>query len=360
MANDRKTFLIFAKPAIGDILLATPLIHSIRCSEPSAVIDVMCHPGQEGILEGNPDVDNIVLIPEKPTLGELFSIVRKLFRKYDVAITNAADDRVHLYLLLFGKKRLSVTTVGGPHWKRWITYASVMDDAHTMHALVRNNSLGNCLGYRSDYQVVAPRPMDTSERSPLLDQILQSNQPYAVLHPEARLPYKRWTVGGWQDVMTFMHEHGMQCYLTGGTSAEEHAYLETLLRDAPGSVSNIAGCLRFAEVAEVLRGCTVYVGIDTVNSHLAAALGVPTIVLFGPENPVRWGPWPMRYAAEESPWQARGTQTGANVTIIQAVEPCDSCVAGDCKQRRNRGSSCALMTGIKSTQVIDELQRRLL
>ena len=53
----QEKILIFAKPAIGDVLLATPLVHSIRDRYPNAIIDLLVTDGQEGILEGNQDID---------------------------------------------------------------------------------------------------------------------------------------------------------------------------------------------------------------------------------------------------------------------------------------------------------------
>ncbi|WP_406868367.1 glycosyltransferase family 9 protein [Paraburkholderia fungorum] len=49
-----------------------------------------------------------------------------------------------------------------------------------------------------------------------------------------------------------------------------------------------------------------YVGPDTLASHVSAATGTRTITLFGPTNPVRWGPWPKGWVSA-SPWTASGS-----------------------------------------------------
>ena len=353
MSHKPKSFLIFAKPAIGDILLATPLMRSIRAAEPDAVIDVMCYPGQEGILEGNPDVDNIVSISQKPPAAELVNLLRRLFRKYDVAITNAADDRVHLYLLFFGKQRVSVTLKNGPAWKRWVVDASVQEGSEELHALLRNNQLGNLLGYGSNYEVRIPVSESAGRGRSETPARNANADAYAVIHPDARLPYKRWTRHGWLAVMQHLHEMGLKTYVTGGASVAEQNYITSLLQQAPSSVVNLAGRLRFAEVSELIGESQLYVGVDTVNSHLAAATGVPTIALFGPENPVRWGPWPKGFSGNHSPWSAKGTQRIGNVMIIQGNKTCDSCGQYDCQRRHQGSADCPLMTGIDSERVID-------
>lgn len=357
MAHKPKKILVFAKPAIGDILLATPLLRSIRASEPEATIDVMCYPGQEGILEGNADIDNVLVINQKPTLRELFDTLRRLFWKYDIAITNAADDRVHLYLLAFGKTRVSVTLKGGPAWKRWIVAGSVEDDPEHMHALVRNNHLGNILGYQSRYDIQVPREDGTRSSSSGLKAEFAMAGPYAVIHADARLPYKRWTRMGWVDVMRNLATHNLKIYLTGGSSGPEQEYIADLMKHAPDSVQSVAGKLRFAEVAELLLNCRIYLGVDTMISHMAAAVGVPTVALFGPENPVRWGPWPRGYTSDRSPWRCFGSNQVGNVLIIQSKEPCPDCTPGACIRRRS--TDCQRMGAISSAQVIDGIRQML-
>ncbi|MDH5501777.1 MAG: glycosyltransferase family 9 protein [Gammaproteobacteria bacterium] len=359
MLRKPRKFLIFAKPAIGDILLATPLMRSIRSAEPDAVIDVMCYPGQEGILEGNPDIDHVVPIKQKPSARELLQLLRRMFRKYDVAITNAADDRVHLYLLFFGKERISVTLKGGPAWKRWIVAGSVQDDPESLHALLRNNNLGNILGFDSNYEIRVPEAKDSRTERPVPPGTAGHDDAYAVIHPDARLPYKRWTQHGWLDVMQYLDSCGLKTYITGGNSSTELEYVRGLMQQVPKSVLSLAGQLRFAEVGDLIRKCRIYIGIDTVNSHLAAATGAPTIALFGPESPVRWGPWPKNYAVDRSPWQSTGTQRVNNVLIIQTKNQCAECRQGDCRRRHHRGIDCPLMTGISSEQVIRGIREML-
>jgi lipopolysaccharide heptosyltransferase III len=358
MTHEPRKFLIFAKPAIGDILLATPLFRSIRASEPDATIDVMCYPGQEGILEGNPDINSTVVISPKPALRELIATFRRLFRKYDVAITNAADDRVHLYLLLLGKKRISVTLKGGPAWKRWIVDSSVEDGQH-LHALLRNNRLGNVLGYPSRYEIRVPRISDSSLSSTSLHAKVGSVGPYAVIHPDARLPYKRWRNEGWSEVIRYLTKQNLYVYVTGGSSAPEREYIDALLEQMPKSVRSLAGKLSLAEAGNLLEGCRIYVGVDTVMSHMAAAVGAPTVALFGPESPIRWGPWPVGYAEDRSPWDGSGTNTVENVRIVQARDPCPSCTVGACVRRRDHDTPCRLMSSIRSDQVIDGIRQML-
>ena len=319
----------------------------------------MVQTGQESIVEGNRDIDNVLSIEPRPSVSTLLSMARKWWRKYDVAIGNAVDDRMHVYLWLFAKKRVSITIESSAAWKRWITFANHFEDANGTHVILRNNSLGNLLGYESCYTVFPPRADAKHEPNSVLEHIKGGGQRYAVLQLDARLPYKRWTDDGWFNVASELTDRGMKLYLTGGGGEQEMTYLDSVAQRLPGDVVLLSGLLRFADVSELIADSCIYVGVDTVSSHIAAALGVPTVVLFGPERAYRWGPWPASYESDESPWKSNKSQKLGNVTIVQAGVHCPTCQSGDCHKRHNRGTDCPLMTGISSEQVCSAISEML-
>lgn len=348
---DNKKFLIFPKPAIGDILLATPMIRSIRRAEPEATIDVMLYHGQESILEGNTDIDNIVPVDDRPAISELWPVIRRLWRRYDVMITNAADDRVHLYLLLFARRRYSVTLQGGAAWKRWITHDSVVEGPSGIHALLRNNRLGELLGYPARYDIVTPTAGGEQNGSSVVADIVETKSPFAVLQLDARLPYKRWSVEGWREIAQSLAERGLTVVMTGGARPDERQYLEDAHAGMPDGTVLVAGELRFAHVCELLKACAVYVGVDTVCTHLAAARGAPTVALFGPESAELWGPWPKAYAEDASPWTRAGSQRVGNVKVVQGIDECPECGILQCQRRRVGDESCLRMRSIGAAAV---------
>ena len=328
MQQQNPKILVIARPSLGDILLATPLIHSIREQQPDATIDVLLSSGQEGIVEGSPDINTVLTIDVRPSIRMLWSLARKCWRQYDIAITNGADDRAHFYVWLFGKHRVSVTLPNSSAWKHWITHASFQNESGT-HTLLRNNALGNMLGYKSGYKVLPPRfAAGVDDRSPLFCDI-SLDERYAVLQLDAALPGKRWTDGGWCDVAHFLANKGLKVYLTGGYGEEEIRYVGEVSRSMPASTVNLSGKLRFAETSELIASCSMYVGVDTVNSHIAAAHGVPTVALFGTGNPFCWGPWPAGYSSDTSPWKPDGSQRLGNVMILQRDVGCDMPISSE-------------------------------
>jgi len=85
----------------------------------------------------------------------------------------------------------------------------------------------------------------------------------------------------------------------------------------------------------------LYVGTDTAVSHMAAAVGAPAIVLFGPSNSVKWGPWPKDSQPDGgSPWKTKGSQRQSNVWLLQGEGDCVLCLTEGCGRHMNSLSDC--------------------
>lgn len=348
--------LVIAGPAHGDILLVTPLLRSLRRALPEGVIDVLVYRGQSSILEGNPDVDDVLSAPKHPGLPGYLRLMRRIFRRYDVAISNKQTDRVIGYTILAGRRRIAVVPPDRQPWKRRFMSASVPYDHECTHTLTQNNALGSLLGLEPSWRIRLPASPDSAS---VVDGLLPSEaarKPFAILHVNPGLPHKRWTTEGWAAVSADLSRRGLPILLTGDGSADELPYLRSVKAGIAGPVTDLAGRLRFAGVAELLSRCAVYIGTDTVTSHIAAATGAPTIALFGPESSRVWGPWPRDYVGPGSPWTGDGDQHVGNVHLLQSDAPCPTCRQGYCLRRTERRRTCTLMQTLTPGKVIDAIE----
>ena len=88
----------------------------------------------------------------------------------------------------------------------------------------------------------------------------------------------------------------------------EQSYCERVIQGLPDAV-NLIDRLTLPALGCLLSHAALYVGTDTAVSHMAAAVGTPTVVLFGPSNPVKWGPWPKDFpTTAQGPWRRQGSQ----------------------------------------------------
>jgi heptosyltransferase-3 len=330
---------------LGDVLLATALIRSLRrVAQPGMRIEALVFPETAAALAGNPDLDAIIAVPHRPSLGEAWRLLLRIFRRYELAVSTVSSDRAHALALLCSSRRVCMIPPldqPGARWKRWLSWRSLRASDH-VHTVEQTLRLAERIGIPRWPQVVPPRPADATA----LDAKLGAGwheQPFAVMHPAAMYPYKGWTDSGWRALLAALVSRGLKVYLTGGPAAAERALVEKIAAGADQKrVVNLAGQFAFAELTPLIEKAGVFVGPDTSVTHLAAATGTPTIALFGPSSPVAWGPWP--YCGEgRSPaaWKMTAPlQHQGNVWIVQGLPHCVPCLKEGCRRHQQSDSVC--------------------
>ena len=81
-----QNILLIGTRHIGDVLLNTPLLRSLRFADPDARIDALVYRWTAGILEGNPDVNRLITVNQDPRLPEYARLVKTILRFYDLAV----------------------------------------------------------------------------------------------------------------------------------------------------------------------------------------------------------------------------------------------------------------------------------
>nr|WP_116051117.1 glycosyltransferase family 9 protein [Amycolatopsis palatopharyngis] len=115
----------------------------------------------------------------------------------------------------------------------------------------------------------------------------------AVVHPGAGLPPRRWPADRFAEVAAALHDEGHSVVITGSHSERDLAH-EVAGKAGLTAESVLAGRTGLAELCALIAGASLVVCADTGAGHLATAFGTPSVVLFGPVPPQRWGPPPER------------------------------------------------------------------
>lgn len=322
-------YLIICTLRLGDVLLTTPLARSIKAHEPEALVDYLVLSGTEGILSGNPDIHRVWSLPHRTGLLNRIVEWRQLFRRYDFVLAPVSSDRARFYAFISGKQRIGFYNPHSSYWsKKLLTQSFLFDDTNT-HTVLHHARLLEPLGIPKILKVVPPQGASYA--------ISQTGRT-AVIHPWAKFTYKNWRQDHWAALINKFKEAHWQVYLTGSRAPDEMTAL-TELATLTGAV-NLAGQLSFAQITSLLHQSNIFVGVDTSITHLAAATGIATWALFGPTNPVKWGPWPNDYPLIQNPWQAQGHQTQGNVTLLQGPGLCVPCHQEGCFRHPNSHSQC--------------------
>ena len=359
MAANPRTVLVIAVPLMGDVLLSTPLVHSAKRAWPDARIDVLTPPGGAAVLEGNPDIRECIELYKRMPAGQLAGYLFRHFRKYDLLLSNSASDRSLIYSLMLGRTRVSLAHDKHRNMalkQRIFDFSEVLDYSR-YNTVVQNLKLLDHLDVPKHYDVVLPR--NPESENTLADVLGREwrGQPLAVVHATSAGPYKRWHADGWHAVVEHLAERGLRVLVTGSPSEADLDYIENTLRLADGPAESLAGRLSLADVALLLGDASIYAGVDTLVTHMAAAANAPTVAIFGPVNPVTWGPWPKGWHGGDTPWQAIGTQRVGNVTIVQGRKHCVPCGKTGCLGRHDSYSEC--LDTLPAAEVIAAIDARL-
>jgi heptosyltransferase-3 len=339
--KQQKRILVVATRRIGDVLLTTPLIRSLRRAWPEARIEALVFTGTEGILAGNPDLDRVFTVAQRPTFLQHLRFLMGLWRKYDLAVSTMSSDRPTLNARVAGGYCVGEVDPGSKHeWKRKLLSRSVESDNLNTHTVLMHLKLADLLCIPRCHEVVAAWRAEDEVAARKAISFDPEVQPYAVLHMQPMYAYKAWRREAWVELADWLSRQGMRIVLTGGNSKQEIENIRELQGLLPKDTVDAAGKLSFSGVAYLLSKASAYVGPDTVVTHLAAAAGAPCVALYGPTNPVKWGPWPKDYNKDRNPYQMRGTQRVNNVVLLQGGGDCVPCMEEGCDRRITSLSSC--------------------
>jgi heptosyltransferase-3 len=336
-----KRILLIAVPGIGDAFLATPLIGALKHAYPNASIDVLVRDGR-AVLDGNPDISRVLVQPRRPPFRDSVRFLARIFRNYDLAISTSTTDRSFIVLFVAAPIRIGKVASMNPGtwWKRHLVRNYVLTDPEA-HVLSENLRIADALRVERRYLPALPQWPQQSTSETLSLPYEPESRSFAVIHMKPGAIVRQWPEDYWGVLIESLRKRGIAIVATGGGHPSERAYVEGIVSRASAAagsapVCSLAGKLQFHEFTELVRHATLFIGTDTSATHLAAATGIPTVALFGPTDPVRWGPWPMGLEQDGSPWKRHEAfQTRGNVTLLRA-----SCV---CNSRRQ---ACRLAPGM--------------
>jgi heptosyltransferase III len=337
--------LVVALRRLGDVLLTTPLIRSVKRAFPQASIDALVFAGTEGILTGNPDLSGILTLPQRPGIGETLALLPRLFKRYDLALSTQTGDRPTLLAAIAGRQSAGPVQADGlgAAVKRLVLSRSYVSD-RARHRVLDILRLAEVLGIPPHAEIVCPAGGSRPALAPA--------QAYAVVHAAPMFTYKRWTADGWRRLAAALRERGLQTTVTG--AAADRGYLDEVWHDS--NVMRLDGKLDWPALSALIAAARVYIGPDTAITHLAAASGTPTVALYGPTDPRLWGPWPVD--GLDSPWTAAGTiQRRGNVWLVQNPLPCLPCQLEGCERRLDSHSQC--LDELSAVQVMSAVDQAL-
>jgi heptosyltransferase II len=263
---------------LGDVVIAVPLLRALRASRPDAEITLVARPQFLPLFKSWQVADRLYALP--PRGSGYFAHFKKLRAEFPdvwLLFTNSARGDFEAWLTRT-RQRFGIVRPGKR--RPLLTHAyDVPPDfderAHHQLELWEN--------FLRHFGLAAPL-----DRTPLLPTLGgQSALPIGLICGSENMPEKRWPVAHWRAVIDAFPDEN---FLLFGTASDAAITSAVGAGFGPARVRNLAGQTDLPAFAEHRRRCRLLVSNDTGGMHLANALGVPLVALFGPTNPTRTAP----------------------------------------------------------------------
>ncbi|MBE2180237.1 MAG: glycosyltransferase family 9 protein [Chthoniobacterales bacterium] len=265
--------LVIRGGALGDFLLTLPVLASLREAAPDARLEILAYPGLASVAKSAGFVDAVRPIEYGPLAGFfthgaiLDPALRDYFASFDLVLSYLydPDDIFAGNLHASGVRRL----IRGPH--------RIAEGAHAIDQLAAPLAdLGIPMAGRAVRLGFDPAPTEP---------------PTMAIHPGSGSSAKNWAPSKWADLAhSLLAEFPAPVRLAVIGGEADTAALEPLRPLAETGRVVFWENLPLPDLAGRLSGCRVYLGHDTGISHLAAAAGTPSLLLFGPTDPSVWAP----------------------------------------------------------------------
>ena len=347
--QDVRRALVVKLRHLGDVLLTSPVFSCLARHAPHIEVDALVYRDTAEMLSGHPDIAQLFTIDRKwkrlglpaqiRAEGSLIAALKA--RGYDLMITLTEHNRgVWLSRLL--RPKFAVAPAGDFGWffDRSFTHRYHVIGGNRRHTVeIHLDSLRRIGVYPGPDErrlTLVPGTEATEKVAGRLAGHALEERSFIVIHPGSRWLFKCWTVAHMQELIRGLQDRGWRVALSAAPDPAELAMVDEIL-DGVTDVVNFAGSLTLKDLAALIARARLFVGVDSAPMHIAAAMGTPTVALFGPSGDIEWGPWqvPSR--------------------IITADYPCRPCGVDGC----GGGKRSECLEAIGSNQVLAAVESLL-
>ena len=304
----------------GDVLLASPVFSTLRRAAPHVEIDALVYADTAPLLANHPAIARIHAIDRGwKAQGVAFQarrewqLLRALRdRRYDLLVHLTEHPRGLTLAWLLGP-RFAVTRERpgrDPLWRRRFTHFYRLPKRTPRHAVEANLDALRRIGVYPDAAdkklVLVPDAAADARAAALLAGHGIAPYGFVHAHPGSRWFFKCWPAASTAALFDRIVARGHRLVVTGAPESRERALVASILEAiAPrtrAQVLDIAGQLTLPELAALTARARAFAGVDSAPMHIAAAMGTPTLALFGPSGEHEWGPWmvPHRVVASRA------------------------------------------------------------
>ncbi len=286
-----RNVLIIKLRYLGDVLLATPTVRALKAARPDVRVTMMVNRGTEDVLLGNPDVDEIVVLDKGSLAAQWRLIIELRRRRFDTVIDLTDGDRSSFLTWISG----APVRIGFNDEHRWRgrCYTEVVPPVPGVrHRIDRDLAALRLLKIEAGSEVpqLWLTPEEETGADQLLDQLgVQRSASIVILQPGARYWFKAWPPERFAELADRL-KFEYSCQVLIGGSQQDGDLAQQIRQMAKSGPVIMAGRTTIKQFAAIAKKSALFVGSDSGAMHIASAVSTPVVALFGPSNPLEWGP----------------------------------------------------------------------
>lgn len=304
----------------GDVLLTSPVFRVLKNRAPHVEIDALVYGETRDMLAGHPAISHIHVIDrawkrqglaaQARREGELFQALRA--RGYQLIVHLTDHWRGAWLSLLLGPRWSVAPARPGRFWKAAFSHRYPLPRGRPRHTVELNLDALRRLGVYPEEGEKALWLVPGAEAEARVDGLLREAgvEPngFIHVHPTSRWLFKAWTEERTAELLRRLLADGHRLVLTAAPDPREKAIVARILSAAGPGILDLSGQLNLRELGALAGRARVFFGVDSAPMHIAAAMGTPVVVLFGPSGELEWGPWrvPSRVIVSDHPCRPCG------------------------------------------------------
>ena len=278
---------------IGDCVMALPALDALVAAYPKAALDVFVGTHSRAVFDARPTLNAVLPVAETMTRARLQRLAWRLRRgRYDWIVVLDRSRALRMASRLASPVRVAAAR------------GAASESRHETHVYL---DVVRSLGVSAPPTAPRLTPPDTARaRAAQVAPVglFVALHPGGAENPGVLMPEKRWPPERFAELARVFQAEGLEVVLTGGPGDIERCHAVAERAGLPAA-SVLAGQLDLLATAALIERAALYVGGDTGVSHLAAAVGTPTVAIFGPTNPRRYRPLGLhaRVVAAPGAWE---------------------------------------------------------
>lgn len=303
--------LVISLQGIGDLLLATPLLHGLKTSYAGAKLTVLTLEANKGVLDGNPDADQVITFKaaDRTNVAEIVALLGKIRReKFDLAICVYPSGLRSAFIayLSGAKERLGQDLSLFKNF-RWL-FTRMVSVTEVKHAVLMNLDFLSALGLNLSEISTEVNFYINDDDSRFAKEFLRSNgvsdsDKVIAVHAgggEYTIAYRNWPLDRFAKAADVLSErHKAKIVFIGGKNDNSSAdYLMKLMKQ---KAVIAVGKMSLKQTAALLTKTKLLLCNNSGPMHIAAALKVRTVSIFGSADPRIHRPWGKDHIILQNP-----------------------------------------------------------